>query len=64
MNCYKMLMHLDHSVRGNFRVTSNLRRTLEKSSSTGCPGKIVPSLCGYCGGAVDSIVKVLQNCIG
>ena len=27
--------------------------------STGCPKIIVPRLCGYCGGAADSIISVL-----
>ena len=32
--------------------------------ATGCPKIIVPCLCGYCGGAVDSIISVLNISIG
>ena len=56
-----------HPVRGTQGVHSSSRNCRLYSStafymcvySTGCPKIIVPCLCGYCGGAVDSIISVL-----
>ena len=31
---------------------------------TGCPKKIMSRVCGYCGGAVDSIFSCLHSCTG
>ena len=32
-----------------------------ESESAGCPKKIVPRLCGYCGGAVDSSISLFTH---
>ena len=42
-------------------VKCTLQFLIGRKWSAGCPKIIVPRLCGYCGGAVDSIISVLSK---
>ena len=51
---------LIHCTQGSFiAITASLPTSLPVDETyTKCPENIVPCLCGYCGGAVDSVISV------